>query len=134
MEYEELKALSGITTDSVEQLAESAQDWKKFNFKEVVKQMGGKYISTDKSDGSIMFSWKNGMYILADNGGEANIFKLEEKPAVDFSIAYSGNNFPTGQIKSKTFGYRLKQALEGKKIDYEKDVDDNTTRSMPSKK
>jgi len=131
MDNNRLRKLAGMSiTESDETLTESPKDWNKFNFHTVIKAMGGKFIEEDKDKSQVTFMLHNKTYILSDNGGEANITEIIEKPAINFSVGYLSNNFPSGQIKDKTFAYRLKQALDGKKIDYEKDVDDNKTRSI----
>ena len=55
---------------------------------------------------------------MGDNGGEINF--TQEIDDVFDSLPYTSNFFDVG---NKTLAYRLKQTLDGKKVDYNLNLD-----------
>ena len=101
-----------IASDLLEdlELTEVRAEFKKIDWKAVIKEIGGTLQSIDKKSGDVSFyhfGKKGGFdYVLSDNGGEFNVSKTV--PAFNYSIPYDIN---TGVRSAKELSTDLLDAL-----------------------
>lgn len=90
-----------------------------FNWHEITKWLEAKLYRWDKEKKEVEISYNNKTYVIADNGGEVDIWKMV--PFTEESIPYTHSLFEVGE---KTLATRLYQALKGSSIDYNTNMDD----------
>ena len=113
-----LQKSQSVMSDKTSNLKENHQDYTNYDFKLIIKEMGGKFLLQDPKTGDVEFDFNNDRYLLGDNGGELYMYKLT---SLSFNVPYNDSTMST--IGNKTLAYRIKQGITGKDTDYNLNLD-----------
>ncbi|MFA4971341.1 MAG: hypothetical protein WC683_01925 [bacterium] len=112
---------------SMEQLHEGKKDRPgqhgpmiEYDWATVARAMGARLVGVSKARKSVVVSYGSKSYELTDNGGEINISVVA--PVGD-SVPFWSNAHPGGSVGPLTLAYRLMAEIDGRSIDYDKDLD-----------